>query len=69
MIPLKDGYRGSTTPAVTLTTAGSDASTMSKPASVCRWILTLPSAVSMCLANVSEGQPSSSATCSGTVPV
>jgi hypothetical protein len=27
MIPLKDGYRGSTTPAVTLTTAGSEAST------------------------------------------
>ena len=29
MIPLKDGYRGSTTPAVTLTTAGSGLSTSS----------------------------------------
>jgi hypothetical protein len=29
MIPLKEGYRGSTTPAVTETTAGSEASTTS----------------------------------------
>ena len=47
----------------------SGASTVSYPASVCRWIVTLPSPISTCLANVNDGQPSSSAICPGMVPV
>src|SRR5207248_8541421 len=46
MIPLNEGYRGSTTPAVTLTTAGRATSTSSLPPSVWRWRLAAPAATS-----------------------
>ena len=69
MIPLSVGYRGSLTPAVTVTKAGSSHSTTSYPPSVWRSIRIVPSFASTFLANVALGIPSSSATVIGSVPV
>ena len=69
MIPLNEGYRGSTTPAVTDTRAGSGQSTSSYPSSVCLFTATYPLSTVTSFAKVTDGRPSNSATCSGTVPV
>jgi len=69
MIPLNDGYRGSTTPAVTVTTAGMGHTTSSYPDSVWRSTLTLPPSTEIALAKVTDGRPMSSATWTGSVPV
>ena len=68
MMPLKDGKRGSLIFSFTLTTAGSDASTVNTPSSVSRSPLMVPPSTLILRMWVSCGRPRYSAMIAGTAP-
>ena len=68
MMPLKDGKRGSLIFSVTLTIAGSDASTVHRPSSVSRSPVILPPSTVILRMCVNCGSPRYSAMIAGTAP-
>src|SRR6266481_958678 len=69
MMPFSDAYRGSAMPAVTVMSAGVEASTTWYPSAVWRWTLIVVPSSSTFFTIVSCGRPSSSASIGGTIPV